>query len=446
LEQKVELENIDFMNTQAVIQAFSLMNPVDIAEVFEDLDVPDEQVIKLFRLLPKDIAAEVFAYLEPDTQQNIVVYISDKEISSIMDDLFIDDAVDFIEEMPANVVKRVLAVVPLERRETINHFLKYKEDSAGSVMTIEYIALKRDSTVKAALDEIRKTGWDKETIYTCYVIERDRRLCGTISLRKLLLNDDSVHLETIMNTKIISTTTDTDKETVANDFRKYSLLSMPVVDTENRLIGIVTVDDVLTVQEEEATEDFEIMAALSPSEEPYLKTSVWQLTRHRVVWLLLLMLSATLTGSIISSFEDGLAALPALVAFIPMLMDTGGNAGSQSSTLIIRGMALNELEPSDILLVIWKEIRVALLCGLTLVAANFARIILMHGDPMIAVTVSLALLCTVIMAKVVGCVLPIIAKKCRLDPAVMASPVITTIVDACALIVYFLLAKQLLHI
>jgi magnesium transporter len=422
------------------------MNPVDIAEALEDLGGRPDAVIKYFRMLPKDTAAEVFAYLPNDMQQNIISAIKDYEIKGIIDELFIDDAVDFIEEMPAGVVKRVLNNLPAEKRDIINHFLKYPEGSAGSIMTIEYIDLKVNLTVSDAFTRIRKEGADVETIYTCYVIDAERRIAGAVSVRTLLLSSPEDKIGDIMERDVIYAVTTDDKESLANDFRKYGLLAMPVVDNENRLVGIVTVDDVMEVQEDEATEDFEIMAAVSPLDEPYLKTGVFQLTRSRVLWLMLLMLSATVTGSIISGFERALAAMPALVAFIPMLMDTGGNAGAQSSTLIIRGMALEEIELRDVLRVLWKELRVAFLCGAALSLVNFLRIIAMGDATLMAFTVTGTLFLTVMLAKAVGCLLPLGAKKLRLDPAVMASPVITTIVDAGALLIYFSIAKFTLKI
>ena len=414
-------------------------NPVDIAEGLENLD--DQQAIKLFRMLPKDKAAEVFAYLPREIQQNIVNAIKDYEISRIIDELFLDDAVDFIEEMPAGVVKRVLANVPREKREIINNFLKYPEGSAGSIMTIEFVDLKEYLTVAEAFDRIRRDGVDKETIYTCYVIDSERRLLGVVSAKTLLLSSPTEKIGDIMERDVIFATTGEDKENVANDFRKYGLLAMPVVDNEQRLVGIVTFDDVLEIQEEEATEDFEIMAAISPSGEPYLKTSVWVLTRNRLPWLLLLMLTATITGSIIAGFEDALSAMTVLITFIPMLMDTGGNAGAQSSTLVIRGIALEEVRPSDIFKVWWKEVRVAALCGGALALVNFVRILIMNKRFDIALSVSLTLYITVLIAKTVGCLLPQLARKLKLDPAVMAAPAITTIVDAAALLVFFGISK-----
>lgn len=428
----------------AIREMLGSMHIVDIAEEMEGMD--EQLAIKVFRMLPKDKAAEVFAYLSRDVQQKIIEGIADREIGKIIDELFLDDAVDFIEEMPANVVRRVLAVVPAEKRDMINHFLKYPDDSAGSVMTIEYVALRENMTVHDAFKEIREKAIDKETIYTCYVMGKDRSLLGTISARTLLLANPDELVGEIMQRNIISAHTTEDKENLVNDFIKYGLLAMPIVDSENRLVGIVTVDDALDVQEEEATEDFELMAAISPSDEPYLKTSVLTLTKNRVVWLLLLMLSATLTSAIITGFEDALAVVPALVAYIPMLMNTSGNAGSQSSTMIIRGMAIDEIQTSDVLRVLWKEVRVAVLCGAALMSVNCLRIGLMSRNWVMAITVSLALYITVILAKSVGCMLPIAAKKMKLDPAVMSTPLISTILDASTLLIYLTLAKMVFKI
>ncbi|MDR2421329.1 MAG: magnesium transporter [Oscillospiraceae bacterium] len=418
------------------------LNPADIAEEFEDMELSD--AVRVFRMLPKDAAAEVFAYLPSGIQQGIVEKIKDFEIKNVVEEMFLDDAVDFIEEMPAGVVKRVLSNLEPGKRDIINQFLKYPENSAGSIMTIEYIALKERLTVREAFDKIRAEGIDSETIYTCYVTDSERRLLGDVSVRALLLAPPDARVTEIMDTSVVPAVTTDDREKVVGGFRKYGFLAMPVVDNENRIVGIVTVDDVMTVQEEEATEDFELMAAMSPSDDPYLKTSIFTLTKNRLPWLMLLMLSATFTGAIISGFEESLATIPALVAFIPMLMDTGGNAGAQSSTLVIRGMALEEVETSDVLRVLWKELRVALLCGTALAAVNFARIVVMGGDVILSITVSLSLLSTVMLAKTVGCILPIGAKKLKLDPAVMASPVITTLVDAGALLLFFAMAKALL--
>ena len=417
-------------------------NPVDVAERLGRLD--DQQGIRLFRVLPKDTAAEVFAYLPRDMQESIVNAIQDYEISHIIDDLFLDDAVDFIEEMPAGVVKRVLSNLPKNKRNMINHFLQYPEGCVGSIMTIEFVDLKEFLTVEETFARIRRDGVDKETIYTCYVIDAQRRLLGAVSAKTLLLSSPDDKIGDIMERDIIFAITSDDVEGLANDFRKYGLLAMPVVDAEHRLVGIVTVDDVLTVQEEEATEDFEIMAALSPSDDPYLKTSIWTLARNRLPWLTILMIAATITGVILSGFEEAIHVIPVLVTFIPMLMDTGGSAGSQSSTLIIRGLALEEITLRDIFRVLWKELRVALICGAGLAVVNFVRVLIMFSSDSVGQnvavlgwSVSLALWITIVIAKIVGCMLPLLAKKLKLDPAVMAAPVITTIVDACALLVFF---------
>jgi magnesium transporter len=423
-------------------EALSAMHVVDVAEQMEEMD--ETVAVKVFRMLSKDMAAEVFAYLSRDVQEKIVAGIADRELGGIIDELFVDDAVDFIEEMPANVVKRILAAVPREKRDIINHFLKYPEDSAGSIMTPEYVSLKQDMTVLDAFKEIRGKAIDKETIYTCYVTGPDRRLLGAVSARTLLLSELDQIVGDVMERNIVFAYTTGDKEDLVADFAKYDLLAVPIVDSERRLVGIVTIDDALDVQEEEATEDFEIMAAMSPSEDEYLKTSVWELTKNRVLWLMLLMLSATVTAAIITGFQETLT--PALVAFIPMLMGTGGNAGSQSSVLCIRGMALGEIALSDWLAVLWKEIRVAVLCGGALAVVNFGRVMLINHDLLLAVTVSLALYMTVLIAKSIGCLLPVAAKKLKLDPAVMASPFITTLVDAGSLAVYFSLAALILGV
>ena len=419
------------------------MNTVDIAEIFEELD--REKVIQMFRILPKAIASDVFAYMDPDQQQIIVEALTDTEIGEIMNKLFVDDAVDFIEEMPANVVSRVLKNVRAEKRKLINQILQYPDDSAGSIMTTEYVDLREDATVREAFDAIRSTGLNKETIYTCYVIRRDRLLVGVVSAKTLMLARPQQRIGDIMDANLVFAYTTDDQEAIAEQFHKYSLLAMPVVDKEQRLVGIITVDDIVDVIVEESTEDIEKMNALAPSDEPYLKTGILQLARNRILWLLVLMLSATITGIIISSFEAGLAALPVLMAFIPMLMDTSGNAGSQSSTLIIRGMAVGEINPKDVIHVVWKEVRVGMLCGLGLGLINFIRVFIMNGQNLLlCVTVTLSLCCTILIAKTVGCVLPIVAKRMGIDPAIMAAPMITTIVDAVSLIIYFSIAKAIL--
>ena len=421
----------------------SQMNVVDIAYWLEELD--DDKILVLFRLLPKDVAAEVFSHFSKEQQEFIIESIADREIKSIIDELFLDDTVDLIEEMPANVVKKVLRNTSEERRKLINQFLKYPENSAGSLMTIEFVDLKKEMRVDQALESIRKNGVDKETINICYVIDSSRKLEGIIPIRKLILSDPSEILEDIMETNFVSVHTLDDQEEVANIFRKYDLIAVPVVDNENRLVGIITVDDIVDIIEEENTEDFHKMAAIQPSDEEYLKTKVTELAKHRVIWLLILMISATFTGTIIQRFEEVLRSEVALTYFIPMLMDTGGNAGSQSATLIIRGLALEEISLADIFKVLWKELRVSIIVGVILAIINFARIIIMRqASATIAATVSVSMLITVILAKVIGGSLPILAKKIGLDPAIMAGPLITTIVDALALLAYFSIASWVL--
>lgn len=420
-------------------------NIVDMAELFAEL--PEESCVLVFRLLPKETAADVFSYIEPDAQKRIVDGITDRELSGIIDDLFLDDAVDFIEEMPANVVKRVLASAGGQKRALINRFLRYQEDSAGSLMTIEFVGLKKEMTVAAAFDTIRRTGPDKETIYTCYVMDENRKLEGIVSVKTLLLSAQDALVGEIMDTQVIFVSTDDDKEDVANIFQKYDFLSLPVVDRERRLVGIITIDDAVEVLQQENTEDISLMAAVTPSEAPYLKTSVLSHARGRVFWLLLLMLSSTFSGAILTRFEDSFAVMPVLVSFMPMLMNTGGNCGSQSSALIIRGLSLGEIRGRDTLRIWWCEVRVAVLVGVVLAVVNMARIWLFYDhNTALGLAVSISLLATVIIAKSVGCLLPIGAKKLGLDPAIMASPIITTVVDICALALYFSVAKMVLHI
>ena len=391
--------------------------------------------------------------MEPEAQQLLIQGFSDNELREVLDELYVDDAADLVEEMPANVVRRILGQADPEMRSSINQILRYPENSAGALMTMEYVSLRPDMTVEEAILRIRRQGVDKETIYTCYVLDKDRTLLGIVTVKDLLLAEsDDTEIREIMTSNIISVTTQDDQEEVAKMFSKYNFLALPVVDTENRMVGIVTFDDAMDVMEEEATEDMEIMAAMTPSEKSYLKSSPFELYKHRIPWLMLLMVSATFTGMIISSFESALALLPALTAFIPMLMDTGGNCGSQSSVTVIRALSLDELEFSDALTVLWKEIRTAVLCGITLAAVCFLKVLLVDrllmGNASISLSVDLviclALGVTVIMAKMVGCTLPLLAKKLGFDPAVMASPFITTIVDALSLLVYFLFAKTIL--
>lgn len=421
------------------------MNIVDIAQLFEEIDKTD--MIKFFRILPKDIAADVFSYMSPELKAFIIQSITDFEIKNIMDDLFFDDTVDLIEEMPAIVVKKVLKNTDENMRKLINQFLNYPEDSAGSIMTIEFVDLKRRMTVREAIEHIRRTGIDKETIDICYVIDANRKLEGIVSIRKLILSNGEELIEDIMDTDIIFIHTYDDQEKIAMLFKKYDLTTMPVVDNETRLVGIITVDDVVDIIEQENTEDIHKMAAMAPSEEEYLKTSVFTLAKNRIVWLLVLMISATLTGNIIARFQNVLQTIVILATYMPMLMNTSGNAGSQSSTLTIRGMALGEITPSDVLKIIWKEFRVSILVGIALAVVNFARIIIFDGVSVkIGLVVCGSLFCTVIMAKMVGGLLPIAAKRLKLDPAIMASPLISTICDAVSLTIYFTMATLLLDL
>lgn len=419
------------------------MNAVDAAEVIEELD--SVQAAVMFRLLDKEVAADVFSYLDSDTQQIIINAVTDRELKEILDDLFVDDTVDLIGELPAGLVKRILKLVPSDERELINKFLKYEDNTAGSIMTAEFINLKGQMSVREAIEYIRRVADDSEDISTCFVIDKNRMLIGSVDIKTLILSGYDELIEAIMEDTPIYVTTTTDREEVARDFSRYDLLSMPVVDLEGRLVGLVTVDDAVEVMEKEATEDFEKMAAMSPSAKPYMKTGVFTLAKNRIVWLMLLMVSATITGTILASFEEALAIVPALVTFVPMLMDTGGNAGAQASTMIIRGMAVNEIELSDFLRVLWKEMRVGLLCGLGLGLVNFLRVLIFYNwNVLLALSVSLTLSLTVVIAKSIACVLPMAAKSLKLDPALMASPLITTLVDACSLLIYLFVAKALL--
>lgn len=419
------------------------LNEVDIASFIEELD--SERTVIVFRMLPKALATEVFAELPVDKQSHIINSITDKELSEIVEELYVDDAVDLVEELPATVVRRVLQNTKPETRKLINQFLNYPENTAGSIMTAEYVGLKKTMTVEQCFAYIRHHAVDSETIYTCYVMDEKRMLDGVVTVKDLLLQPYERLVGDIMDTHVIKAQTTDDQEQVADTMNKYGLLSMPVVDSEDRLVGIITVDDVMEVMEEEATEDFEKMAAMLPSEKPYLKTSVFQLAKNRIPWLLILMLSSTITGAILVKYETAFAAVPLLVSFIPMLMDTGGNSGSQSSTMVIRGMALGEIEPSDVLKVLWKEIRVGFMVGFVLAVVNFIRLMIQYpGNTMICVTVVISMFATVVAAKTIGCTLPIGAKVLKLDPAIMASPMITTIVDAVSLMVYFNLACHLL--
>ncbi len=419
------------------------MNAADVASLFEDMT--EETVPLLYRLLPKELAADTFVEMEPDTQEMLIRGFSDNELKEVVDELYVDDAVDLVEEMPANVVKRILSQADAEKRKMINTILKYPDDSAGSIMTTEFVELRPKMTAEEAILHLRRSGITKETINNCYVCAKGRQLVGVVTIRDLIMADSGQTMEELMEDNIISVSTLEDQETVAQQFSKYGFLAMPVVDRESRLVGIVTIDDVLDVMEEETTEDIEKMAAIVPADKPYLKQTTFDLWKSRMPWLLLLMISATFTGLIITSFETALAKYVILTAYIPMLMDTGGNSGSQASVTVIRALSLKEVEFRDIFRIIWKEIRVALLCGLTLAACNFAKLLFFdHLTIMVAFTICLTLLVTIFCAKIVGCSLPLLASRLGFDPAVMASPFITTIVDAISLLVYFQFATHLL--
>lgn len=424
-------------------QILNEMNDYDIAEIFEDL--PTTEQLKIFRLLQKDIAADVFSYMETDTQSKLITLLSEKEAVDIINDMASDDAADLMDEIPANVVSRLLNKVSVDARRDINQLLNYPEDSAGSIMTTEYMDLKEENTISDAIKKIKREYDDKETIDICFVTDKSRKLIGTVKLKDLVLNDENKLIKEIMDDDIMSVNTLMDQEKVAQIIQDYDLTSVPVVDSENKLVGIITIDDVIDIIEEEATEDIEKMAAITPTEKPYLKSNVLELYKSRIPWLLLLMISATFTGKIIQHYEVALASYVVLTSFIPMLMDTGGNAGGQSSVTIIRGLSLNDIEYKDTLKVLWKEIRVAILVGLTLAVANFIKLLFIDKvTTSVALVVCLTLIITVMIAKIIGCSLPILAKKIGFDPAVMASPFITTIVDAISLIVYFQIATHLL--
>ncbi|MBQ7097099.1 MAG: magnesium transporter [Clostridia bacterium] len=442
------IENKEFVRLRSTL---SEMNAPDLAVIFEE--VPQEHILRLFRFLPKELAAETFVEMDADTQEHLIQSFSDKELHDVLDEMFVDDTVDVIEEMPANVVKRILKHTDPQTRSEINKILNYPKDSAGSIMTIEYVDLKAHMTVAEAFDRIRKTGVDKETVYTCYVTDQNRRLIGITTVKDLLLNDYETKIGDMMETNVIYVDTALDKEEVANMCDKYDFLAIPVVDKETRLVGIITFDDVIDVIQEENTEDIEKMAAILPSEKPYLKTTAFEIFRNRIPWLMLLMLSATFTGKIISSFEDTLATCVALTAFIPMLMGTGGNSGGQASVTIIRSLSLGDVEMGDVLRILRKEFSVSLFCGVSLAVVNFGKMLLIDRgailasgqDPMtISIIVSLTLLATVVCAKLVGSSLPIIVKRFGFDPAVTASPFVTTIVDAISLLIYFVIAMQFL--
>lgn len=421
------------------------MNEADIAGIMDEME--NEESLRLFRILPKNMAAEVFANLELDDQSYIIQSLSETEASTIIDNMMSDDAVDLLEEMPANVVTRILANARPDTRKDINHLLRYPEDSAGSVMTVEYVDFQEHMTVGDAIKKLRRVGLDTETINICYVLNKQRVLVGTVALRYLIMHENEEVIGDFMNENVISINTLTDQEEAARMFQKYGFTAMPVVDNENRMVGIITIDDVVDILTEEATEDIEKMAAMLPSDKPYLRTTVFETYKKRMPWLLLLMISATFTGAIITSYENALASYVVLTAYIPMLMDTSGNAGSQASVSIIRGLSLKEIEFSDLFEAIWKEIRVAVLCGATLACTNFAKLMIFDRVELkIALIVCATLFLVVIVAKCVGCTLPLLSAKLGFDPAVMASPLITTIVDAISLTVYFLIATNVLHL
>ena len=443
------LEMLEKKEYTKLRQTAAEMQTADIAAIMDEME--DEDSLKMFRLFPKDMAADVFADLEPDDQQYIIQSLSHKEASTIIDNLMSDDAADLLEdmleEMPANVVKKILANARPDTRADINLLLQYPEDSAGSIMTVEYVDLRENMTVADAIERIRKVGLDSETVNTCYVLDEQRVLVGTVALRYLVILDPDDIIGEVMNDNIISVNTLTDQEETARAFQKYDFTAMPVVDKENRMVGIITIDDVVDILEEEATEDIEKMAAILPTDKPYFKTGVVETYKKRMPWLLFLMISATFTGAIITSYEAALASYVILTAYIPMLMDTGGNAGSQASVSIIRGLSLNEIEFKELPIALWKEIRVAFLCGLTLACTNFVKLMVLDKLPLlIALIICLTLVITVTFAKMMGCVLPMVAQRIGFDPAGMASPLITTIVDAVSLTIYFTIATRALHI
>lgn len=449
MPEQYTLENltalVDQKQYRALKTALGEMNEVDIAEFLGELEA--EQVVRVFRLLPKELAAEVFTYLEDsDDQERLLTALSDKELREFLDELYLDDAVDIIEDMPANLVSRILRNTDASTRSQINLLLNYPKDSAGSLMTTEFVSLHPGATVEESFARIRKVGLDKETVYTCYVTQ-NRALMGVVTVKRMLLSPYETKISDIMETNIISVNTHEDKEEVAQLFSKYDLTALPVVDKDNLLVGIITVDDAMDVMEEEATEDIEKMAAIVPTDKPYFQTGVIETWKHRVPWLLLLMVSATFTGAILGIFENALAANAALTLFIPMLMDTGGNAGGQASVTLIRSMSLGDVEFRDVFKVIWKELRVSILCALTLGAVVFVKVILVdQKGSTVALVVAVSIFLTIVIAKLVGCTLPMLAKRLGFDPAVMASPFITTVVDALSLLVYFAVATHLLNL
>lgn len=428
---------------KAVRSILDVMNEVDIASLLSTLS--DKELALAFRLIPKDKAAEVFSNMDTSMQTYLVTMFTEKELKELLDDLYMDDTVDMLEELPANLVKRILATVSASDRSMINQLLNYPEDSAGSIMTTEYVDLREEMTVGQAMAHIKKTGIHKETIYTCYITER-RKLVGIVSAKDLMTTDDDVPIKDLMETEIISVYTHSDQEQVAQLFTKYDLLALPVIDQDGRMVGIVTFDDAMDVMVDEATEDITKMAAINPSEKTYFETSVLQHAKNRIPWLLILMFTSIITGTIITRYKNAFAAIPLLVSFIPMLMDTGGNCGSQSATLIIRGIALDEIRFTDLFKVMFKEFRISLIVGAFLAVANGVRIFIQYHNPGLAVVIACSLMGTVIMAKLVGCILPLLAKKVNLDPAIMASPLITTLVDTFSILIYFNIATVLFRL
>ena len=451
MEESIIEQINELVKSRRIAQLRELLesvNSADFPSLFEELD--DEDMVVIFRLLTKDKASDVFVELDPDQQEKLINNFTDKELKVVVDDLFMDDTVDLIEEMPSSVVKRIVKNIKPTDRKIINELLKYPEDSAGSIMTTEMIELKENMTVDRAFQIIKDTGIDKETIYICYVVDNSRKLIGTVAIKDLLVSERDVLINDILEENVISVLTTEDKETVAKMFDKYNFMALPVVDTENRLVGIVTIDDAIDVMQEENTEDFEKMAAMKPTEDTYFKTSVFTHAKNRIVWLLFLMLSSTFTGLLLERFQSAIAAVPLLVAFIPTIMDTGGNCGSQSSTLIIRGLALDEIKLSDIFKAIWKEIRVSFMIGAALALVTGLRIFLqydgIHNDQSIKIAfiVGVTLMATAMIAEIMGCVLPMLAKRLKLDPAIMASPLITTVVDLCSMLVFFSIATAVM--
>jgi magnesium transporter len=430
----------DFKTVHGILD---VMNAIDVASLLSEFE--DKELALAFRLIPKNKAAEVFSYMDNTMQSQLINVFTEKELKEILNDMYMDDTVDLLEDLPANVVTRILSAIEPAKRAQINTLLRYPEDSAGTIMTTEYVDLRKNMTVKQAMEHIKRVGIHKETIYTCYVLEA-RKLIGIVTAKDLMTADDNTKIEDLMETEIISISTHADQEEAAKLFSKYDLLALPVIDADECMVGIVTVDDAIDVVVDEATEDITLMAAMSPSEKSYFQTSVLEHSKNRIVWLLVLMFSATLTGTIITRYENAFAAIPLLVSFIPMLMDTGGNCGSQSSTLIIRGIALGEIEFHDIFRVIFKEFRVSLVVGIALAAANGLRIFIMYKDLGLALVIAVSLMATIIISKLIGCVLPLLAKKMHLDPAIMASPLITTLVDTCSILIYFNIATLVFHL